>query len=252
MNTIKDATILITGANRGIGKAYAEGFAKEGAKKIYLGARNPDNVKDMVESNPDVFVPLKLDVTSDADIKAAAEAAQDVDVLVNNAGILFLNTLEDQDAIANSRKEMDVNYFGVLAMTQAFAPILKKNGGGLIITVSSIAGHVSFPGFMTYCASKYAVQSLILSTRLYLADQGTRVIGVYPGPIDTDMTAEVPLDTFPVNVVPDTTIAAIKNGDDEVFTDEMSQGLYATFRQDPKEIEKQMAEMMQEAQEEAA
>ena len=241
MSNVQDATILVTGANRGIGAAYVAEFLKAGAKKIYLGVRNPDSVADVVAENPDKLVPLKLDVTNSDDIKAAAQTAQDVDILVNNAGIFLPDSLHGEDALTNARKQMDVNYFGVLELTQAFAPILKNNGGGTAITVSSIVGHVTMPGLMTYCASKYAVQSLILSMRLDLAEQGTKVIGVYPGPIDTKMAEDIDMDKFPPSLVAQETIKAIENGEEEVFPDAFAQATYQAFRDDPKAFEKQMA-----------
>lgn len=251
MSKVQDSVVLITGANRGIGAAYASAFLKASAKKVYLGVRNPDSVADAVSQAPDKLIPLKLDVTSSEDIKAAAEAAPDVDILVNNAGLLYFDDFSNQDALANARKQMDVNYFGVLELTQAFAPILKANGGGTVATVSSIVGHVTMPGAMTYCASKYAVQSLILSMRLNFAEQGTQVIGVYPGPIDTDMAADMEMHKFPPSQVAEETIKAIDEGKEDVFTDEFSQNMYQMFRDDPKAVEARMAEMAQQNQEAA-
>lgn len=250
---ISDAVVLITGANRGIGKAYAEEFLAAGAKKIYLAVRDVKSVAEFVDENPDILVPLKLDVTQSSDIQAAAQAARDVNVLVNNAGILLFDDIHNQDALENARKHMDVNYFGVLEMTQAFAPILKSNGGGALVTLSSIVGHVTMPGIATYSASKYAVQSLILAARASLASQGTHVIGVYPGPIETDMAADLEMDKFPPEQVARETIKAIADGKTEdVFTDAFSQETYAAFRADPKAVEAQMLEMAQAAEEEAA
>ncbi len=247
---IEDKTVLITGANRGIGKAYAEAFLEGGAKKIYLGVRDPKTVEEFAAQAPEKLIPIKLDVTNEAEIKAAAEKADDVEILINNAGILHMDT--SMDSVAdNARKEFEVNFIGPLLMTQAFAPVLKKNGGGVLITVSSIAGHVTFPGFASYCASKYAAQSLILSHRLDLKEQGTHVIGVYPGPIETDMTNGVHMDKFSPSLVTQATIEAIKSGDEEVFPDPTSQELYATFRKDPKMVETAMAEMLREAKEAA-
>lgn len=247
MTQIKNSIVLITGANRGIGKAYAEELRKAGAKKIYLGVRNPASVKDMVAAYPDIYVPLTLDVTKNSEIKAAAQKAGDVQILINNAGIALMDDLSTPTAAENARAEFEVNYIGPLLMTQAFAPVLKKNGGGVLVTVSSIAGHVAFPMFTTYCASKFAAHSLILSSRAQLAAQGTRVIGVYPGPIDTDMAKDVPMDKVPPADVALATIKAIESGAEDVFPDPMAQGLYSALRADPKAVEKQMLDSVQEA-----
>lgn len=248
---IEGSTILVTGANRGIGKAYVEEFLKAGAAKIYLGVRNTDSVADMVKENPDKLVPLKLDVTNAEDIKKAADEASDVNILVNNAGILFFDGIMSPDAVDNARKQMEVNFFGPLMLTQAFAPVLQKNSGGVNVIVSLIVGHVSMPAITTYCASKYAVQSLILNARAQLAVQGTKVVGVYPGPIDTDMATDLEMDKFPPSQVALETIKAIENGEDDVFTDEFSQSTYKAFREDPKAIEAQMRQMAEETQEAA-
>ncbi len=240
---IKDSTVLVTGANRGIGKAYAEAFRAHGARKIYLGSRNPENVKDMVAEHPDVYVPLELDVTNPAHIAAAAKQAVDVQILVNNAGILFMEDgLTDPKAAENAREQFEVNYIGPLLMTQAFAPVLKKNGGGTLAIVSSIAGHVVFPALPTYTASKFAANAFIQSARQHLTAQGTHVVGVYPGPIDTDMGKAVDMEKFPPSLVAEKTIAAIEKNELSVFPDDASQGLYAALKADPEALEQQMVD----------
>ena len=248
---IQDSVVLITGANRGIGASYASAFLKAEAKKIYLGVRNPDSVADAVSQAPDKMIPLKLDVTSDADIQNAVQEAGDVNILVNNAGILFFDDLSTPEIMDNARKQMDVNFFAPLALTQAFAPILKNNGGGALVTVSSIVGHVSMPGITTYCASKYAVQSLILNARAQLSAQGTQVIGVYPGPIETDMAADLEMDKFPASLVADETLKAIEDGTEDVFPDAFAQQTYAAFRADPKAVEENMKQMAHQPEEAA-
>lgn len=243
-----DSTILITGANRGIGKAYVEAFLRANARKIYLGVRDKKSVSDMVAGNPEKLVPLELDVTNHSQIDAAAKIAIDVTILVNNAGILFFNSLQSADSIKQAHAEMEVNYFGPLALTRAFAPILKANGGGAIVTVSSIAGHLSFPGLPTYCASKAAAHSLVMAARMELANQNTLVIGVYPGPIDTDMAKDVPMEKYPPSQVADATINAIVNRIEDVFPDDFSKQMYDNVKKSPKDVEAQMLDMYRQSQ----
>lgn len=248
---IQDSVVFITGANRGIGKAYVEAFLRAGVKKIYLGVRNPDSVKEIVENHPERCEALKLDVTCADDIKSAALQAQDVNILINNAGILFFDNFTSPELVDNARQQFEVNYVGPLLLTQEFAPILKNNGGGIVVTVSSIVGHVAMPGIVTYCASKFAAQALILNMRAELTGQGTHVIGVYPGPIATDMAADLEMDKFPPEQVAQATLKAIENREEDVFPDAFSQGLYETLRKDPKDVEAQMLAMAQQDEEAA-
>ncbi|MCC7305038.1 MAG: SDR family oxidoreductase [Alphaproteobacteria bacterium] len=235
---VKDSVVLVTGANLWIGKAYVEEFLKAVAKKIYVSARHLKSIENLVKQAPDKLIPLKLDVTSASDIKDAAQKAQDVTILVNNAGVAHMGSLFDLGQFDYARSEMEVNYFGPLHLIRSFAPILKKNGGGTIATVSSIAGHVAFPGFPTYSASKFAAHALIIAARTELSSQGIKVIGVYPGPIDTDMAKDVPMEKFPPSQVAQRTIAAIEKGLEDVFTDKYSEDTYAALRKDPKEVER--------------
>jgi NAD(P)-dependent dehydrogenase (short-subunit alcohol dehydrogenase family) len=240
MSSVEGSVVLVTGANRGIGKAYVEEFLKEGAAKIYLAVRNLESVSDFVSQDTDRLVPLKLDVTSSEDIKNAVDVASDVTILINNAGVLHFDDVTSENVVENARDHIEVNYIGPLAITHAFAPVLKNNGGGILITVSSIVGHVSMPAITTYCASKYAVQSMILNSRAILTSQGTRVMGVYPGPIDTDMAADLPMDKVPASQVAVETIKAIESGAEDVFPDAFAQNLYDLQCSDPKEVERQM------------
>ncbi len=250
--TVKNATVLITGANRGIGKAYVEEFLKAGAKRIYLGVRDINSVSDIVAKNPNILIPLTLDVTNQADIDNAVKVAKDVTIIVNNAGVLVLGETFGDDAVKNARYEMEVNYFAPIAIIHAFSSILKTNGGGTIATVASIASHVAFPGLGTYSASKAAVDSIIKSARMELAAQGTQIIGIYPGPIDTDMAKGIDMEKETPNAVALRTIDAIENNIEDVFPDATSQELWNGVKADPKAIEASMQAMYQAAQQEAA
>ncbi len=234
---VKDQVVLVTGANRGIGKAYVEEFLKAGARKVYMGVRNLDTVRDMAEAHPDKLIPLELDITNPEHIREAVEKASDTTILINNAGVLFMGSLFEENQLINARTEMEVNYFGTLAMIQAFAPVLKKNGGGLIAAVSSVAGFLMFPGIASYSASKTAIRFIIQAARQELAADGIKVMGVYPGPIDTDMAKDFDMEKASPCDVAKETIAAIESGVDDVFPDPFAKELYAAYKVSPQKAE---------------
>lgn len=229
---IKNSIVLITGANRGIGRGFAEEFIAAGAKKIYLGARNLGTLAEFVASNPKRLIPLQLDVTNPDDIRNAAQKAGDTKILINNAGVLHRGSLLDEDRVEKARQEMEVNYFGPLAMIHAFAPVLKKNGGGVIVNVASIASLVPMPGIPTYSASKAAVHFLTLEMRTELQGEGIHIVGVYPGPVDTDMARSFDLLKVTPDYVAKETIRAIEAGKTSVFPDPLLKDIYAVFHKD--------------------
>ncbi len=237
---VKNQVILVTGANRGIGKGYVEELLKAGAKKIYLGVRDPETAKAVAAKDSSKLHILKLDVTNPGDIHAAARVAKDVNIIVSNAGVLEGGSLRDAGIVANARKEMEVNYFGPLALIHEFAPILKANGGGAFVAVSSIAGLMPFPTIATYSASKAAMHFLIMEARMELAAQGTKVFGVYPGPVDTDMARGFDFAKVTPNHVALETIKALKAGTEDVMPDPYAQEHYNIYRKSPKDAERKM------------
>lgn len=237
---VKDSVVLVTGANRGIGKGFVEEFLNAGAKKIYLAVRNPKSVEDLVRKNPEKLIPLELDVTKDDLIRKVAEKARDVTILINNAGVLYGGSLFDKDRIEHARKEMETNYFGPLAMVRAFAPVLKTNGGGAVLNVSSIAGLIAFPGIPTYCTSKAAVYFLTQEMRMEMKAQGTQVMSIHPGPVDTDMARDFDMPKVTPNRVAQEAIRALEAGEDMLFPDPYAKELYAMFRKDPALAEKEV------------
>ncbi len=193
---IENSTALVTGANRGVGQVYVAELLRRGAAKVYAGARGPDSLAATLALDPARVVPLRLDVTRGDDIAAAALAATDVTLLINNAGALSFGGALDvtQDAID---RDMAVNHSGLRDVTRTFAPIMEVNGGGTVVNMLTLLSFVSAPGFSAYNASKAAAWSMSMSLRAYLRPKGIAVLNAFPAGIDTDMLAGVdaPKDT---------------------------------------------------------
>lgn len=245
---IEGSTALVTGANRGIGRAITEALLDNGAIRVYAAARRPQTVADLVEQYGDRVVPLTLDVTNQAQVRAAAELAPDVDILVNNAGVAEHGGggFEDGKWVEAGRREFEVNALGTMDVTQIFAPILAKNGGGSVVNVISAAGLVNFPLFVSYSLSKAALHSLTQATRAFLAAQGTSVFGVYPGPVDTDMAEGIPFEKVSPRSVADAILAGVESGVEEIFPDPMALQFGSLYAENPKGLEQQVAAMVAE------
>jgi NAD(P)-dependent dehydrogenase (short-subunit alcohol dehydrogenase family) len=225
---LKNAVVLVTGANRGIGAEFVAQLKQRGAAKIYAAARDARSIEvDGVEA-------IQLDVTDPAQVRAAAEAAGDVQVLINNAGISTGTSVVSGD-LADIRREMDTNFFGPLLMTQAFAPILKANGGGSILNVVSALSWFTAPGAGAYAASKAAAWSLTDSARLELAAQGTHVVGVHMGLVDTDMAASAQAPKISPTAVANAGLDAIESGLDEVLADDWAKFVKSGLTLGPSE-----------------
>jgi len=238
MQTLDNSVILVTGANRGIGKAMVESFLAAGAAKVYAAARRQATLDPLIAANPGRVVPLRIDVTEPESVGAAAQAAVDVQVVVNNAGILEVASPLEETAVDALNREMAVNVHGLLHMAQAFAPVLKANGGGVFVQINSVASMKNFAGFSTYSASKAAAYSITQGLRELLAEQGTRVLSVHPGPIATDMAASAGLDGIaePASVVPAAIIAALAADDFHVFPDTMARQIGGAYRDFARDI----------------
>jgi NAD(P)-dependent dehydrogenase (short-subunit alcohol dehydrogenase family) len=201
---LQDAVALITGANRGIGLAFAEAALARGARKVYAGARSPSSI-----STPGV-VPVKLDVTLDTDVAAAARLCSDVTLVINNAGIARPGGLLNPEA----------NVFGILRMTQAFAPVLAKNGGGAFLNVLSAASWINSGAMTAYAVSKAAAWSLTNGLRNELRQQGTQVLGLHVGFVDTDLARGLDVVKVSPQSVVATAFDALEAGASEVLADE--------------------------------
>lgn len=241
---LKGKVVLVTGANGGIGKALVRGLLDKGAAKVYAAARTITAVAELAHLDADRVVPVRLDVTHAARVAAVAELCRDVDLLINNAGVnrgMWLTGPTGQEC---AREEMEVNFFGTLAMCRAFAPVLASRGGGAIVNICSILGLVNFPLNGTYCASKAAVHSLLQGLRGELAARNIRVVGVYPGPVDTRMTADLEIPKARPDHVAAAILAGLEKGDEDIYPDPMSQDVHAKLSMDLKQVERAFAAMI--------
>ncbi|MBW9260291.1 MAG: SDR family oxidoreductase [Candidatus Thiodiazotropha sp. (ex. Lucinisca nassula)] len=238
MNSVKDRVVLVTGANRGIGRSIVEQFFKAGASKIYAAARKAESLTPLSEIYADQLVPLQIDLHQPETIIEAAKRAGDVEIVVNNAGMLNIANPLASNAVVAMQDEMEVNVYGLMRMAQAFAPILKANGGGVLVQLNSVASIKNFADFATYSASKAAAYSITQGLRDLLKEQGTQVVSVHPGPIATDMASDAGLSELaePAELVPQSIIAAIESDEFHAFPDSMARQIGSVYQEFAKSI----------------
>ena len=222
---INNAVALVTGANRGIGLAFTRELVARGARKVYAGARDPSTIKQ-----PGVQA-VRLDVTKPAEIAAAAALAGDVTLLINNAGVGQVGGFLAPDSEEVARRQLETNYFGMLRMSKAFAPILATNGGGALLNVLSIVSWVNAGQLSAYAASKSAAWSLTNSLRFELAPQKTQVLALHMAFVDTDLVRAIEGPKTSAEDIVKRALDALEAGLDEVLADErtkqVKQGLTA-------------------------
>jgi NAD(P)-dependent dehydrogenase (short-subunit alcohol dehydrogenase family) len=236
---LRGSTVLVTGANRGLGRSLVKALREAGCVKVYAAARRTESL-----ASDGVIVPVLLDITNGEHIAAAVARCGDVNILINNAGIAGCIPALGAPTMANARLEMETNYFGTLAMCRAFAPILKRNGGGALVNVLSVVSWFNAPMQGTYCASKAAESSLTKAVRFELRAQGTLVVGVYAGYIDTDMAArmwgaEEFLKSSPTEIAA-RVLAGIEDGTEEILTDERAHGVYSALLKDARPFDSEL------------
>jgi NAD(P)-dependent dehydrogenase (short-subunit alcohol dehydrogenase family) len=240
--SIEGKVALVTGSNRGIGRALVEELLERGASKVYATARNTDSSAGLVETFGDRVVPLALDVTQVDQVAAVAQTAGDTQILINNAGLASQTDLFAEEFSA-ARQEMEVNYWGPVNMVRAFVPIIEANGGGALINLGSLASLVNFPPFPTYSDSKAAVHSLTQGIRLTRGGS-IQVVGVYPGPVDTDMAKTLEMDKATTQSVATAILNGLEAGETDIFPDPVAEGFVGPYEAGAKTLENNTAEML--------
>jgi NAD(P)-dependent dehydrogenase (short-subunit alcohol dehydrogenase family) len=232
---IADNAVLVTGANRGLGHALVDEALGRGAKRVYAAARQAFTHPD------DRVAPVIMDVTDPAQIQAAAERVESLDILINNAGVSVPDDLSDRLALD---RHLAVNLFGTWGVTEAFLPALTQSRGR-IVNVVSLGAFAAVPVLPAYSASKAAAFSLTQSLRALLAGRGVKVHAVMPGPIDTDMVRDLPIPKTPPESVARAILDGVENEDEEIFPDPVSETLAESWRSGAaKALERQNAALV--------
>lgn len=220
---LENAVVLVTGANRGLGQEFAKQALAAGARKVYAAARNPASI------NIPGVIPLQLDVTIPADIARVAQDHPDITLLINNAGIAETGGILLPEADQMLQRQMEVNVFGPLRLSQAFAPVLAANGGGGIINVLSIASWITGPVLATYSVTKSAAWSMTNALRHELQPQQTQVLGLHVGFIDTDLTKDLDVPKVTPAAVVEATFAGLEQGAHQVLADDVTRQVHGAL-----------------------
>jgi NAD(P)-dependent dehydrogenase (short-subunit alcohol dehydrogenase family) len=233
---------LVTGANRGIGAALVEALLQEGAQKVYATARSTDSLGQLVALDPARVVPLRLDVTDVASVRELGRQAKDVDLLLNNAGILAFGSILDVPE-ETLRTQFETNFFGALAVARALVPHMQERNSGAIVNVLTLLSLVSMPSMAAYNASKAAAWSMTQSLRASLRGTAIKVHSVFPGAVDTEMLAGVEIEKTSPGDVARAILAGVAAETEDIFPDPMSTAVYSSWKGDHKAVEKQFASM---------
>jgi len=239
---IENAVVLVTGANRGLGRALVRASLAAGAKRVYAGAREPKNLAELLERGEGRVVGLELDVTDAASLGRAAERAPDVSLLVNNAGVLASFGLLTSEASAIAQ-DFAINFYGVLATTKAFLPALERSaqqGEAALVNVLSVVSLASMPALGGYSASKAAAASITQGLRVDLRARRVGVHGVFAGAIDTDMTKSMDMAKASPSDVARAILEGVERGEEDIFPDPISRQMSEIWRNNPKQVERQL------------
>jgi len=233
--TFAGKSVLITGANRGLGQAFVEELLRRGAERVYAGTRQPTVAGD------ERVTPVILDVTDPAQIQAAVDSVDSLDILINNAGVSVPDDLSDRSAF---ERHLAVNLYGTLDVTQAFLPLLARSRGA-VINIVSLGAVAAVPVLPAYSVSKAATLSLTQSLRALLTSRGVSVYAVMPGPIDTDMVRALEIPKTPPQQVARATLDGVERGEDDIFPDPMSAPVAERWQTSPvKDMERQNAALV--------
>ncbi len=235
---IRNSVALVTGANRGIGAGFVSALLERGAARVYATARDPGSVSAAVASGQGRVVALELDVTDAAEVAAVAARCRDLTLLVNNGGTAAMTSFTGAPTLDGARAEMEVNFWGQLAMVRAFAPVLASNGGGAILQILSIGSMTVFPSVGTYCASKFAANAMCKGLRAELAPQKTQVMSVFSAGIESDMSKNTPGPKISALTHAHNCLAALEDGQEELFPDFKSQRMHDAYRRDPEAFDR--------------
>lgn len=236
---VKGKTVLVTGADGGIGRALVEALVKAGAARVWTATRKPLASDDAEDA---VIRPVRMDVTDGASVEAAVAATGGaVEILVNNAGVTAVSGLLDANTTDGARQEMEVNYLGTLNVIRGFAPAMKQRGQGVIVNILTVLAHANLPSMGSYCASKAAALSMTQGVRAELMPWGVRVASTFPSTVDTPASADSPPPKLRPAQVADAVIRQIVDGTEDVYPGRIAADLYAGWRDSHKVVERELA-----------
>jgi NAD(P)-dependent dehydrogenase (short-subunit alcohol dehydrogenase family) len=242
---IEGKVVVVTGANRGLGRALVGDLLRRGAVKVYAAARREDSLEPLVKEHGARVVRLALDVTRPDSLAEAAAKASDANVLVNNAGLLASYGIFSSP-LATIRDDFEVNAFGLLATSKAFLPALEraaKRGDAAVVNVLSVASLANMPSLGGYSASKAAAWSISQAIRWELAKLGIPVFASFPGPIDTDMVRSIEMPKTSAEAVARSLLDAVEAGTVDAAPDPTGAQFFTTFEREPAALAKTFGEM---------